>query len=220
MTLVSLAVQSARTCVFVGSDTVCFEIRGSVYQRGLRNFRSREHRVQREPTTEVISILTSKRTWTMRQIFILLWRTYSREIPERTDSWHICKCERRIYYTVSGWNACVIFELHALITFSKSGQSAGERDTLETNKQLCRVVWWYIICAICSPSCWMASCARASVQSTQRASPSWSHLAQLSSEFTLSQTAWEVWRLSWLSSDTTECGGSAALRNQLGLKQL
>lgn len=62
MTLVSLAVQSARTYVFVCSDTVCFEIRGSVYQRGPRNFRSRERHVQREPTTEVILILTSKRT--------------------------------------------------------------------------------------------------------------------------------------------------------------
>lgn len=62
MTPVLLAVQSARTRVFVCSDTVCFEIRGSVYQRGLRNFRSRERRVQREPTTEVISIPTSKRT--------------------------------------------------------------------------------------------------------------------------------------------------------------
>lgn len=88
------------------------------------------------------------------------------------------------------------------------------------NNQSCREVWWYIICAICSSSCWMASSARASVQSTQRAPSSWSHLAQLSSKFTLSQTAWEVWRLSWVSSDTTDCGGSAALWNKLVLKQL
>lgn len=90
-----------------------------------------------------------------------------------------------------------------------------ERDILEINNQLCREVRWYIIGAICSSSCWMACCARASVQSTQRASPSWSHLAQLSSKLTLSQTAWEVWRLWWLSSDTTDCGGSEALREKL-----
>lgn len=63
MTLVSLAVQSAWTYMFVCSGTVCFEIRGSVYQRRLRNFRSREHCVQRKPMTELISILTSKSTW-------------------------------------------------------------------------------------------------------------------------------------------------------------
>ncbi len=62
MTLVSLAVQSARTYMFVCSGTVCFKIRGSVYQRRLRNFRSRERRVQRKPTTELIAILTSKST--------------------------------------------------------------------------------------------------------------------------------------------------------------
>lgn len=62
MTLLSLAVQSALTCVFVCSGTVCFEIRGSVYQRRLRNFESRERRVQRKPATELISILTSKST--------------------------------------------------------------------------------------------------------------------------------------------------------------
>lgn len=62
MTLVSLAVQSALTYVFVCSGTVCFEIRGSVYQRRLRNFRSRERHVQRKPATKLISIPTSKST--------------------------------------------------------------------------------------------------------------------------------------------------------------
>lgn len=62
MTLMSLAVQSALTYVFVGSGTVCFEIHGSVYQRRLRNFRSRERRVQRKPATELILMLTSKST--------------------------------------------------------------------------------------------------------------------------------------------------------------
>lgn len=62
MTLVSLAVQSALTYVFVGFGTVCFEIRGSIYQRRLRNFRARERRVQRKPATELISIQTSKST--------------------------------------------------------------------------------------------------------------------------------------------------------------
>lgn len=66
MTLVSLAVQSALTCVFVCSGTVCFEIRGSVYQCRLRNFGSRERRVQRKPATELISILTSKSTWAIQ----------------------------------------------------------------------------------------------------------------------------------------------------------
>lgn len=66
MTPVSLAVQSALTYVFVGSGTVCFEIRGSVYQRRPRNFRSRERRVQRKPATELISIQTSKSTWAIQ----------------------------------------------------------------------------------------------------------------------------------------------------------
>lgn len=66
MTPVSLAVQSALTYVFVGSGTVCFEIRGSVYQRRPRNFGSRERRVQRKPATELISIQTSKSTWAIQ----------------------------------------------------------------------------------------------------------------------------------------------------------
>lgn len=66
MTPMSLAVQSAQTCVFVCSGTVCFEIRGSVYQRRLRNFRSRERRVQRKPMTELISRLTSKSAWAIQ----------------------------------------------------------------------------------------------------------------------------------------------------------
>lgn len=71
------------------------------------------------------------------------------------------------------------------------------------NSHLCREAWWYIIAAICSSSHWAAFCARARVQSTRRAAPNRSHLAQLSLELTQWQTAWEVWRLSWLSPSTT-----------------
>lgn len=52
MTPVSL-VQSAWTYVFVCCGTVCLETRGSVYQRRLRNFRSREHHVQRKTYDQI-----------------------------------------------------------------------------------------------------------------------------------------------------------------------
>lgn len=42
------------------------------------------------------------------------------------------------------------------------------------------------------------------VQSKIRSCPSWFHLTQLSSEFSRSQTAWEVWRPAWLSSGNCE----------------
>lgn len=78
-----------------------------------------------------------------------------------------------------------------------------EEGKFEINSHLCREARWYIIGAICSSSHRAAFCARARVQSTRRAPPSRSHLAQLSLELTQSQTAGEVRRMPWLSPSTT-----------------
>lgn len=136
----------------------------AVYRENLRlNWSRYWHQRAPEPS--------SSTGW--NQIFILWWRTYSREIQERTEFWQACKDVCTVYILWHTWN------IYMIIPFGERERK--KLQETERNNQLCREVWWYIIQAICSSSCVMAPCARASVQSTRRASPSWSHLAQLSS---------------------------------------
>lgn len=67
------------------------------------------------------------------QIFILWWRTYSREKLE-TDFAMICM-----------YCCAVCIVILELRTFRVSGRNKQEQDILEINNQLCREVWWYII---------------------------------------------------------------------------
>lgn len=87
MTLVSHAVQSARTYVCLSDPAVCFEI--CVYQRRLRNFRSRERRVQRQ-TSDCIDFDTDFKAYLSHQLTANIYHivTY-REVHENIF-WKVC----------------------------------------------------------------------------------------------------------------------------------